>query len=51
MSIKSIKDLQRINFTEIFEEINGVEILLKKDPVNVYSKMDHKTKDYYRNII
>ena len=49
--IKSIKDLQRINFTEIFEEINGVEILLKKDPVNVYSKMDHKTKDYYRNII
>lgn len=49
--IKSIKDLQRINFTEIFEEINGVEMILKKDPANVYDKMDHKTKEYYRNVI
>ncbi len=49
--IKSIKDIQRINFTEIFEEINGVENILRQDPAGVYEKMDHKTKDYYRNII
>jgi len=49
--IKSIKDIQRINFTEIFEKINGVEEILKKDPANVYSKMTYKTKEYYRNII
>ena len=49
--IKSIKDIQRINFTEIFEEINGVENILKKDPAGVYDKMDHKTKDCYRNVI
>ena len=49
--IKSIKDMQRINFTEIFEEINGVEKILKKDPAGVYDKMDHKTKDRYRNVI
>lgn len=49
--IKSIKDIQRINFTEIFEEINGVESILKKDPANVYEKMDHRTKDYYRGVI
>ena len=49
--IKSIKDLQRTNFLEIFEKINGVEEVLKKDPANVYNKMDNKTKDYYRNRI
>ena len=50
-SIKSIKELSRINFLEIFEKINGVEEILKKDPANVYSKMDYKTKSYYRNRI
>lgn len=49
--IKSIKDIQRINFTEIFEEINGVEEILKKDPAKVYDKMTYKTKEYYRNQI
>ena len=49
--IKSIKDIQRINFTEIFEKTNGVEDILKKDPANVYSKMTYKTKEYYRNKI
>ena len=49
--IKSIKDIQRINFTEIFEKINGVEEILKKDPAKVYNKMTYKTKEYYRNAI
>ena len=49
--IKSIKDIQRINFTQIFEQINGVEEILRKDPANVYEKMTYKTKEYYRNII
>ena len=49
--IKSIKDIQRINFIEIFEKINGVEEILKKDPAKVYSKMTYKTKEYYRNKI
>ena len=47
--IKSIKEIQRINFTEIFEKINGVEEILKKDPANIYKKMTYKTKEYYRN--
>ena len=50
-SITSIKKIQRINFLEIFENVNGVEELLKKDPSNVYSKMDSKSKEYYRNKI
>ena len=50
-SITSIKTIQRINFLEIFEKINGVEEILKQDPAGVYPKMDNDTKDYYRNII
>lgn len=49
--IKSIKEIGRINFLEIFEKINGVEELLKQDPIGVYEKMDYQTKAYYRNKI
>ena len=49
--IKSIKNIQRINITQIFEQINGVEEILKKDPANIYEKMTYKTKEYYRNKI
>lgn len=50
-SITSIKEIQRINFLEIFEKINGVEEILKQDPAQVYMKMEHKTKEYYRGKI
>ena len=49
--ILSIKKIQRINFLEIFEKINGVEEILKCDPAGVYDNMDSKTKDYYRQEI
>lgn len=49
--IKSIHALQRMNFLEIFERINGVEELLKEDPAGIYELMDYKTKEYYRNRI
>lgn len=50
-SIISMKKIQRINFLEIFEKVNGVEELLKQDPSNIYEKMDNKTKEYYRTRI
>ena len=50
-SITSIKRIQRINFLEIFEKVNGVEELLKRDPANVYENMTNKTKELYRNKI
>ena len=50
-AIKSIHALQRMNFAEVFENINGVEEILKRDPSKVYENMDYKTKEYYRNII
>jgi len=49
--ITGMKLLQRINFIDIFENINQVEEILKKDPVDVYDKMDYKTKIDYRNKI
>ncbi len=50
-SFKSIHALQRMNFSEIFEKINGVHEILKQDPAGIYAKMDYKTKEYYRNAI
>ncbi len=49
--ITSIKKIQRIDFLEVFQKLNGVEEILNSDPANVYSLMDHKTKSYYRNKI
>lgn len=48
-SIRSIHTLQRMNFAEIFEKINGVEEVLREDPSKVYENMDYDTKEYYRN--
>lgn len=50
-AIKSIHALQRMNFSEVFEQINGVEEILKQDPSEVYQNMDYKTKEYYRGIV
>ncbi len=49
--ITSMKELLRMDFLSIFEQTNGVEEILKQDPANVYSKMDYKTKEQYRNAI
>lgn len=49
--ITSIKNLNRISMLEIFENINGVEDILKQDPANVYEKMDYQTRIVYRNAI
>lgn len=50
-AIKSIHSLQRMNFLDIFEKINGVEEILKQDPSRTYPNMNYKTKEYYRNTI
>lgn len=50
-SITSLREISRISFLDLFEEINGVEEILKNDPMNVYNEMDYKTKEYYRGTI
>ena len=49
--ITTMKELLRMDFLSLFEETNEVEEILNRDPANVYSRMDYKTKEYYRNKI
>ena len=49
--IISINTIIRVNFLQIFEQINGVEEILKNDPMGIYSKMDYKTRAEYRKVI
>lgn len=50
-SITTIKRLNRMNFQDIFEEINGVEEILKEEPLRIYENMDYLTKETYRKKI
>ena len=47
-SIKSLKEVGRINFGELFSNINGAEEILNLDPSGIYSNMDEESKSYYR---
>ncbi|MCX4302771.1 MAG: hypothetical protein OSJ66_01965 [Clostridia bacterium] len=49
--IKSLKEIGRVNFGELFGEISGAEEILKLDPSGVYEKMEEESKNYYRGII
>ncbi len=50
-SITSLKIIERMDVTTIFNKINVVEGILNQDPLNIYEEMDHTTKDYYRQKI
>ncbi len=49
--IKSLKDISRINFTELLGEMNGAEEILNKDPIGIYEEMEQETKSYYKSVI
>ena len=49
--ITSIKEINRIDFSEVFSYMNASEDILRKDPSGIYSKMDEESKGYYRRII
>ena len=47
-AIKSLKEIGRINFGELFSHINGAEEILSLDPAGVYPNMEEESKAYYR---
>jgi len=49
--IKSIRDINRISFSELFGYINASEEILRLDPSGIYAIMDQESKSYYRSII
>ncbi len=50
-SITSFRLLSSLDWAEIFEMISQVEAILRKDPANIYLKMDFESRDDYRNQI
>lgn len=46
--ITSLKNISNLNWENIFESLCVVELILKRDPLNVYENMDSETKNYYR---
>jgi len=49
--ITSIKEINRIDFSEVFSYINASEEILRQDPSGIYEQMDEDSKNYYRRII
>ena len=50
-SIGSLRFLESMDWRKFVETMSTVEMILSKDPVGVYSKMDFTTRDSYRHII
>ena len=49
--ITTIKEINRIDFSEVFGNMNASEEILKQDPSGIYSQMDEESKSYYRRLI
>lgn len=49
--ITSIREINRVDFSELFSYMNASEEILKLDPSGTYNKMDEESKSYYRRII
>jgi cyclic beta-1,2-glucan synthetase len=47
----SLRHLSLLDWRELFEELNHVELLLRQDPSGVYPTMDFDTRDRYRQAI
>ncbi|WMJ80575.1 glucoamylase family protein [Clostridium sp. MB40-C1] len=50
-SINSIREIEALNWRESFEKLSIVENILRKDPSQIYHKMDFESRDYYRHMI
>ncbi len=50
-AILAYKQIQGINFREIFEKVNKIDEALKDDYTNEFKKCDYKTKTRYRQYI
>ncbi|TCO73125.1 GH36-type glycosyl hydrolase domain-containing protein [Marinisporobacter balticus] len=50
-AIISLNIVSKLEWNELFESLSIVEEILRKDPLDIYSKMDFASRDYYRNQI
>nr|WP_307889973.1 hypothetical protein [Clostridium botulinum] len=49
--INGLRDIEAINWKNIFQNVSVIEEILKEDPLKVYNDMDFPSKDFYRNRI
>ncbi|TVR32170.1 MAG: glycosyl transferase [Spirochaetaceae bacterium] len=47
----SLRELARLDWRDVFEEISHVERLLRLDPAAIYPRMDYATRDRYRRAV
>jgi cyclic beta-1,2-glucan synthetase len=50
-SIRALRLFEAIDWKAFFEKTNRVEAILRKDPAEVYSRMDFETCDSYRKVV
>ncbi len=50
-SIKSLITLSQLPWQDIFETVSPVDAILRKDPAEIYAKMDFATRNEYRESI
>ncbi|MGI8787174.1 MAG: GH36-type glycosyl hydrolase domain-containing protein [Pyrinomonadaceae bacterium] len=49
--ITSMRLLSTLDWRKFFENVSLVDPILRRDPPNIYAKMDFKTRDRYRGVI
>ena len=49
--ISSLRSIESTDWKKFFNQISKVEEILNRDPSNIYSEMEFKSKDYYRHEI
>ncbi|MFN2113297.1 MAG: glycosyl transferase, partial [Anaerolineales bacterium] len=50
-AITSLRQLSLLDWREVFEEQNRVELILRRDPAGFYSQMDFGTRNQYRDAV
>ncbi|SFB07280.1 Cellobiose phosphorylase [Collimonas sp. OK607] len=50
-SIGSLRFLSAMDWREFVETMSVVDHVLRKDPVDVYARMDFSTRDHYRHVV
>ena len=47
--VASLRAMSNADWKELFEQINVIEQILRKDPCGAYAQMDYESRDSYRN--
>jgi cyclic beta-1,2-glucan synthetase len=50
-TMSSLRLLAQTDWTELFERVSIVDLILRTDPAGVYHAMDYKSRDYYRKAV